>query len=169
MALTAWIHSEAALRGLAVRPNSCSIACSHPELVLRSFDQPQHGVLQALHRRFGDRGPVDTTPVHSTALPLLQPVALNSGATVVQRRFPGQGHGSCCGSNDFRVAWWSGKAKRILQLDLLRVTAITDTIFVFCLDSELVGAVQVQLVDLEEQQRGVNSFMCNDNLLFIHQ
>lgn len=153
MTLTAWIHCKAALCGLAGWSNSRSIARCHPELVLGSFDEPQDGVLQALHGRLGDRRSVDTTPVDGTTLPLLQPVALNGRATIVQRRIPSQGHGGCCASNDLGVAWRSREAKWIPQLDLLRVTAVTDAILVLCLDSELVSAVKVQFVDLKEQKR----------------
>lgn len=119
LTLTAWIHGKAALGGLAGRPDPCSVGGCNPELVLGPLDEPEHGVLQALHCWFGDWSSVDTTPVHSAALPLLQPVSLDGGAAIVQRRIPGQGHGGGCIGDDFGVTWRSGEAKRIPELDFL--------------------------------------------------
>lgn len=119
LTLTAWIHGKATLSGLAVWSNSCSVAGCDPELVLCSFNEFEHSVLQALHCWFGDWSSVDATPVDGATLPLFQPITLNGGATIVQRRVPCQGHGGCSGGDDFGVTWWSREAKWIPQLDFL--------------------------------------------------
>lgn len=117
--LTAGVDCKAALRGLTGRSHSGRVAGCNPELVLSSFDKAEHCILQPFDRRLGDRGTVDAAPVHGTALSLLQPVALDSGAAIVQGRVPCQGHGGGCGSHNLRIARRSGEAKRILELDFL--------------------------------------------------
>lgn len=164
--LTAWIDGKAALRGLTGRSDSCSVAGCDPELVLGSFNEPQHSVLQTLHCRFGGWSSVDATPVHGAALPLLQPVSLDGGAAVVQRRIPGQGHGGCCSSNYFGVTWRSGEAERILELDFLWIAAVADAVLVLSFDPELVSTVQVQFVDLQEQKH--SSFYFYKDVIIWH-
>lgn len=154
LVLTVGVDSEAAFGGLAVRSHACCVAGAHPELVLRPFDELQDGVLQGLHRRLGDRSPVDTAPVDSSSLPLLQPVALDGGASVVQRRVPGHGHGGGRGRDDLGVARRSGETEWISQVDLLRLAAVADATLVLSLDPELEGAVGEQFGRLK-RERGV--------------
>lgn len=139
--LTAGVHGKTALSWLAGWSNSCSVGSWDSELVLCTFYELQHCVLQALHCRLGDWTSVDPTPIYSPTLPLLQPVALDGWPPVVQRWIPGQGHGGCCGCNDFRVTWRSRESERIFQLNPLWVTAIANPILVFSFEAELINSV----------------------------
>lgn len=134
---------------LTGRANSCSIYCHRSELVFNTFDQTGNIKFHALQSHFGYWCSANTWPVGTSFFSLLQPVASNWRATVVQRRSPAHQHWPFGALQNFWFSRRSRRAIRILNDHFIWFAFITCSIFIHCSNSELILTIGDKFPDLE--------------------